>query len=360
MYLERVRIVQFGPLEEFELELFEHDQHPRLLTVIHGRGGIGKTTILEAIANTRPGKAMPLSPHRRRDPDDAHAVCEWRLFDEDETRPHPLVVASPNVRLAGDGESARRREQSHFDRCAVQGPGYVFVDIPSHRSFSRASLGLTDPGRSMSRYDVRGQTAGYDASRPDLTRPCKQAISYAAIRSALVERVSPARGFAYSSPDGLSSELFDPLGHAMHAAIGELAKLAGYWYRGLDIDSLEPMFEAFTGERLSFDALPTQLRHALSFVALPLRAAWAGHAGADPRTVECVVTIDDFELFLGPNMLQGLFPALRRAMPKAQWLLTTSSPYAAAYAAADALYTLRREPDNHAVAVYHGQSAFTH
>ena len=120
------------------------------------------------------------------------------------------------------------------------------------------------------------------------------------------------------------------------------------------------MFETAAGNLLTFDTIPTQLRHLIAFVAIPIRASWAGHSGADPRITECVVAIDDFELHLSPSVLTGLFDVLQRAMPRAQWILTTGSPYAAAAADADSLLTLRRAPDSDRVEKFSGAHARTH
>lgn len=348
MYLERIRLVQYGPFAELDLDLTEDDGDPRHLVVIHGEGGTGKSSIIEAMSHTRPGKATPLTPARRRDIETAHAVCEWRLSLENPDRPRPLRIISPNMRTDDPADLARRREQSQYDRAAAQGPGFVFVEIPSQRYFSSASLGLNDPARMMTRYDARGSSLSYDSNRPDLTRACKQALSYAAISSAL------------NRESGLSRPPADVLGRAMHDAVSDVAQLAGYRYAGVDTHSLEPIFETDAGTELAFDTLPTQMRHLIAFVAIPIRATWAGHSGADPRITECVIAIDDYELYLSPRALAGLFGALRRALPRAQWILTTSSPYAAAAADSDSLFTLRREPVTDMVAVYSGQLATTH
>ena len=348
MYLERIRLVQYGPFGEFDLDLTDETGDPRRLVVIHGEGGTGKSSLIEAMAHTRPGKVTPLTPARRRDIETAHAVCDWRLSLEHPERPYPLRVMSPNVRSDDAGELARRREQSQYDRAAAQGPGFVFVEIPSQRYFSPASLGLNDPARMMTRYEPRGASLGYEAGRPDLTRPCKQALSYAAISAAL------NRQSRHSRPPA------NVLGQAMDAAVRDITELAGYRYAGLDTHSLEPVFETAAGTELSFDNLPTQLRHLIAFVAIPIRATWAGHSGADPRITECVIAIDDFELYLGPRVMAGLFPVLRRALPRAQWILTTGSPYAAAAAEADCLFTLRREPITDVVSLFTGHQALTH
>jgi hypothetical protein len=349
MLLERTRIVRLGPFEELDLSLCDETGEPRTLTVIHGDGGTGKTSVLTSIAHTRPGKIVPPSQQQRRGGGESYAVCDWRIGAEDEDRPHALRLASPHVKLGGDdSEQLRRREQAHFDRQAAEGPGYAFIEIPGQRYFARATLGLNDPVRAMMRYDVRTSTAGVDATRPDLTRPCKQSIAYAAISSALA---GDRRGQQADTRF---------LGAAMSEAVSTIVELAGYGYRGVEPHSFEPLFESPGGHPVYFDGLPTQVKHLVAFVALPIRVFWAASRGKDPRECEGVVTIDDFELHMGPMLFAALLQALQRALPKAQWILTTGSPYAAAECDSDALLTLRRQPESDVVSIYEGELALTH
>jgi hypothetical protein len=349
MYVERARILRLGPFDELELSLLDADEDPRLLTVVHGDGGTGKSTLLHAIANTRPGKAVPPTQSQRRGEGDSYVVCDWRLSGEDPERPHPARFVSPHMRASSDeADQLRRREQAFFDRQAAEGPGYAFVEIPGQRFFGRASLGLNDPARAMVRYDVRSGLSGVDATRPDLTRPCKQAIAYAAISAALAgDRRGNARDTRF-------------LGAAMTSALEAVVELAGYRYRGVEPHTFEPLFETPGGRPVVFDVLPAQAKHLVAFVALPIRALWAAHRGKDPRECEGVITIDDYELHLGPAVCAGLLPVLRRVLPQAQWILTTGSPYAAAECDQSSLVTLRRQAESDVVTLYADELALTH
>lgn len=349
MYIERARILRLGPFDELELSLLDEQGDPRLLSVIHGDGGTGKSTLLHSLANTRPGKAVPPTQTQRRSRGDAYVVCDWRLASEDPKRPHAVRFVSPHVKAGNDdADQLRRREQVFFDRQAGEGPGFAFVEIPGQRYFARASLGLNDPARAMVRYDVRSGLAGVDATRPDLTRPCKQAIAYAAISAALAgDRRGSERDVRF-------------LGAAMNDALEVAVELAGHRFRGVEPHTFEPLFETPGGRTVAFDALPTQVKHVVAFVALPMRSLWAAHRGRDPRECDGVVTIDDFELHLGPSVCAGLLPILRRALPRAQWILTTSSPYAAAECDAESLVTLRRQAESDVVTLYAGELALTH
>jgi predicted ATP-binding protein involved in virulence len=57
---------------------------------------------------------------------------------------------------------------------------------------------------------------------------------------------------------------------------------------------------------------------------------------------------------------QKLLPALRAALPEAQWILTTASPVLAGAADARAVLALRHVPEADAVRVFAGEQARTH
>src|SRR4051812_46771965 len=152
---------------------------PRPVTVLFGADGIGKTTLLTALAVTRPGYALPPAPYPRGPatagaPDGPSVVTtEWLLGEDDPERPHPLIVTSPSAVLDGettDAASARRREQALFDRRAQSDGGFVFVGFSGARWFSRTSNMLSVPERSVLKYDVRHAASFDDPTRADLTR----------------------------------------------------------------------------------------------------------------------------------------------------------------------------------------------
>ena len=73
-----------------------------------------------------------------------------------------------------------------------------------------------------------------------------------------------------------------------------------------------------------------------------------------------VVTIDDFELHLGATVYGPLLAVLERVLPRVQWILTTSSPFAAAQCPSHQLVRLRKQPQSDQVILYEGELAITH
>ncbi|MDB4939354.1 MAG: hypothetical protein JWP87_6326 [Labilithrix sp.] len=316
---------------------------PRPVTVLFGGDGIGKTTLLTALAVTRPGYALPPSPYPRAGaaplpPDGpSHVVTEWLLGEDDPERPHPLVVASPSAVLDGEtpeAAGARRREQALFDRRAQGEGGFVFVGFSGARWFSRAANMLSVPERSILRYDVRHAATFDDPTRADLTRETKQVLAYSGI----------ARALAGERAEYTHLERFDT---AVREVVDVMLEPFGFTYAGVGPLSLEPEALDRSGRIVAFDALPRPARHLVAFGALSLRALFAAYPHSDdPREREGVVAIDDVEAQQDASMLRILVPLLRRALPNVQWILSTSSTQLAMACAAGEVVALRKSGES--------------
>ncbi|PRQ06426.1 ATP-binding protein [Enhygromyxa salina] len=351
MYLERTRVVGLGPFDHIEVEFCDRPGEPRLLTVIHGDGGTGKTALLSAISATRPANHVVQTSVWRRPGTTPHVVCDWRLGAEDPERPHPLRVSTPGVTIEGDDQSEqlRRRELVHFDRQLAEKGGFAFVGIPGSRRFPRGSLVIGDPARTVLRADTRGAPGFQDQNGVELTRPIKLLLGYAGLSTALA---GDSRGESGADPRCL--------GVAMREALDELLGLVGFHYRGLSPRTFEPRFETPGGEIVPFDALPAQVRQLVCFATLPVHQLWVANRGADPRHAEGTVLIDDVEINLSTSVQLELIASLRRVLPKAQWVLATSSPALAHAATLGSTVTLRREAGSDRIAAYEGELSLTH
>jgi hypothetical protein len=327
MRLVSVRLRNVGVFEDTTVRLAEEAEvpAPRPVTVLFGADGIGKTTLLTALAVTRPGYALPPTPYPRVAPalgappapeGPAAVVTEWLLGEDDPGRPHPLVVTSPSAVLDGEtteAAGARRREQALFDRRAQNDGGFVFVGFSGARWFSRTANMLSVPERSVLRYDVRHAASFDDPTRADLTRETKQVLSYAGI----------ARALASQRDEYAHLERFDA---AVREVVDVMLEPFGFTYAGVSPISLEPEAVDRSGRVVAFDTLPRPARHLVAFGALSLRAMFAAYPQSDdPRECEAVVAIDDIEAQQDPSMLRLLVPLLRHALPNVQWILTTSS-----------------------------------
>ena len=72
-----------------------------------------------------------------------------------------------------------------------------------------------------------------------------------------------------------------------------------------------------------------------------MRTLWAAYPDQDPREAEGVIAIDEVDLHQDAQVQHKLLPALRAALPEAQWILTTASPVVAGAADARAVLALR-------------------
>ncbi|MFO0740915.1 MAG: hypothetical protein U0270_33770 [Labilithrix sp.] len=311
-----------GPTTESESDITELEtvasETPRPLTVLFGGDGTGKTSILNALAVTRPGHALPPIPPagapRAEGP--SWVATDWLLGEDDPERPHPLVVASPSAVLQGetpDTASVRRREQAHFDRRAQNEGGHVFVSFSGARWFSRVPNMLTVPERTILRYDIRQPNASFDdPTRADLTRDTKQIISYASVGAAL----------------GAGRAEFDHLARfeeALREVIDVVLEPFDLVHAGVSPTSLEPQARSrATGAIVPFDAIPRAARHR-RLRRHPLRAL-AAYPGADaPRERARASSPSTTPRASKIPRSSASSRLLRRALPNVQWILTTSS-----------------------------------
>jgi hypothetical protein len=359
VYLLEAQVYCVPPFGTMRFPFRDDEGAPRMMTVVHGAGGVGKTALLHVLASTRPGHAIVLGAPRAPDLPPPHAACDWLLGEDDPDRPHALTVVTPNVRRPPDDELAalRRREQGLFDRKAREG-GFVFLAMSSARWFSRQPVALHAPLRTVASYDVRTTANLDDASRCDLTRDTKQALAYASIASALAPGTHRERNRLHTRRGGrLDTRL---LGTAMHEMVDAIARLVGFTYVGLEPTSLEPTFVTRGGRALTFDQLPTRARHLVAFAALPIRTLWAAYPGRDPRIGEAVIAIDEVDLHQDPTVQERLASALRTCLPRVQWILTTTSPVVASSCDARDVLALRRLPDDEHIELFMDEQARTH
>ncbi|MDI1475190.1 hypothetical protein [Polyangium sp. y55x31] len=366
MLLARIRLVGLGPFGDITLPFCDADGSPRRLCVVFGGEGVGKTAVLSAIATTRPGHAVAqlvnargsgspsgaLRPEIQREPrPDAppFVVADWLLGDDDPARPHPLCIASPNARLDERDDEAllRRREQALFDRRAGE-RGFVLVSLSGARWFSRTPVLLTTPERTLLRYDVRASTSFDDASRTDIARETKQILSFACITAALSRKSDDAPAVAAR------------LESALMGVLAALLEEDGVAFVGVDPVRLEPLFRDADDRLIEFDDLPRSLRHLVAFGAHAVRSLAAAFPDRDPREAEGVVLIDDVEIEQPAHRLRTLVPRLRRALPRVQWILTSSSPDVALGCAPGEIIALRRLPGAAAIELHDGEDAVLH
>jgi hypothetical protein len=335
MLLSQVRLVGYGPFEDLTVSLADESGAPKRLAVVLGSGGVGKTSLLAAIASTRPGSAIPPRP-RAGASSPSFVVADWVLGDDDPARPHVLRVASPNAVLEEREDEAlvRRREQALFDRRATEG-GHVLIGFSATRRVTRAPAPLGPSDRAgVLRYDPRALVGFDEATHADVARDTKQALTYAAIAAAL----------------GGNAEL----DRALREVCRAMAQLTGHTYAGVDAKTFEPTFEAQAGARITFDELPTFARMLLAYGVITARTLHAAYPARPPREAEGVLLVDELELYQEPSVARAIVPTLRGLFPRVQLVVTTSQPQIALACDASDVLALRRMPTTNRVELHEG------
>lgn len=349
MKLLQLRVVDLGPFADVVVSFRGPEEQARNVTIVVGGSGVGKTTLLAAIASTRPAHAVATMA-RAQAATPGYVIADWDLSDDDPERPHPLQVCSPHTPVKDTEEDRlRRREQTLFDRRAVEQGGFMVMSMSSTRWFSRTSVSLSSPERTVLRYDVRAAQSFDDASHADIARDVKLALVYAAIASRIPEPDSGRLSLSLAVVD-----------EAMRDLLARLLALVSVRYLGVHPLTLEPVFATDRGEIMSFDRLPTSIRHLVAFAVLPVRALAAAYPGRDPRMTEGVVLIDEVALHQEPHVQRGIVTALRGALPRVQWILTTSSPEVAWACEPYEVIALRRMPSSRRVELFEGPLATLH
>jgi hypothetical protein len=350
LLLSQLHVAGVPNLDRLTLPLDDASGTPRRLVVLFGGEGVGKTSLLAAIASTRPGHAVAQGAGTPEEPPPLVAA-DWFLGDDDPVRPHPLRVVSPNAKLPGERDDTallRRREQALFDRRAGEG-GFVLVAFSGARWFSRTPVLLTTPDRTVLRHDARVSIAFDDATRADLARETKQILAFAAAASAL----------AAGAPDVPGHARFPALDRALRETLAILLEGSGATYLGTSPRCLEPVF-SIDDRTVDLDDLPRSLRHRVAFGAIAVRALAAAYPDRDPRDAEGVVLLDDLEVQQDARALPGLPGLLHRALPRVQWIVTTASPVVAAGCDVSEVMALRRMPGSSRVELHQGLEALVH
>lgn len=350
MLISQVQLAGVGGFDDLSLFLDDPSGSTRRLVVLFGGEGTGKTSILAAIAATRPGRSLSQGSSNGFDEDGPFVAVAYSLGDDDPERPHVHTVVSRNARVPGEGDEAvlrRLREQAIFDRRASEG-GFVLVAFSGARWFSRVPMMLTTPERTVLCHDTKREVVFDDPTRADLGQETKQVLAYSAVGSAV------ARVF----PDASLARL-DAFDTALREVLEVLLEDTGAAYLGPSPIRLEPSF-GFGGRVVELDGLPRSLRHRVALGALTVRALAAAYPTRDPRDAEGVALVDDLEVEQDLRSQRALPGLLRRALPRVQWIVTTASPHVTMGCDVNEVVALRRMPGARAVQLYEGRAAVMH
>ena len=338
MYLRSLRVQRLKLLRDLALDFTAPDGSIRKWTVIIGRNGTAKTSLVQAVAlaaagglqvNTLAGRSIGhLRDRRTGEP--LHIEADFEFVDDQRRAAlHPLLEGPVPPRLA-------------LRSTATLAEGETTIRATSAYAHQETKRG--DPlDDARARNTCRWFVAGYGVARflPDVGRPIT-------LDRPSIERMQP---------------LFDPLlaltSTSFSSYFGESEEKARRFHRVLkhallkvtspllpdilDLDlrgrgGVKKPGDLLERERFSQRLGAGELK--VPGVALAhgyqSTIAWVadlvGHvlleaeAEIEPDEMEGVVLVDEIDLYLHPAWQATLIPALRATFPKMQFIVTTHSP----------------------------------
>jgi AAA domain, putative AbiEii toxin, Type IV TA system len=324
MYVHATRIRDLKLVRDLELTFFRADGSLRLWTVLVGENGLGKTSLLRAIALAAvgPERANQLAdvaslPDRRRPR--AHVQIEGRfVVDGDDTKGHGFLESTVDV----PAEINLFRGRSAW----VDPP---FADLePSPLSTAQAKR---DPSHEWF-------IAGYGVERQ---LPLPLASQEASDR--LLGRMEPlfdrgpiiATGFA----DQLEHDLALQYARLLREALVTshlLPNVSNLLLSGRGgVTKAKTLVEAnrFTlqlgarGVSLPATWLSQGYQAMIAWIADLIGQVVLAHGRAIPlREIRGLVLVDELDLFVHPRWQLDLIPTLKRIFPQVQFIVTTHSP----------------------------------
>lgn len=363
MYLRELQIDGVKLLRNFSLD-FTRDGQPRMWTVLVGRNGLCKTSILRAIALAASGSELA-----------NELSSEHRLSMIDQRRQDPLAIrADFGFGAVGAGVG---REFPCWD--AASPPTALESELslaPGNRSFG---------GRSAYR--------GGEANDDPLAVVRQRSLAHWFVAGYGVQRWLPGAA-ATRSPDDFVRVRLEPLFDA-----GELIStdFADHLAKRFGEDEARNfawvLRKVLLSERTSTDLLPglegfelrgqggvansSHLVNSFRFdmrtgsSALRLPATWLSHGyqatlawladlvghvlwearsdgrqgTIEPHEIEGLVLIDELDLHLHPIWQVGLITTLKEILPRVQFVVTTHSPMLLTGLEADEIVVLAQDPD---------------
>ena len=322
-YLRRLRLQNVRGFRDLELT-FGVEQ-PRMRTVIVGRNGTCKTTLLRAIALGCAERASVASlVAGQYGPWIRHGAPEGRI---------ELGVSG----IGDDGTQASRSRALVRDRVASEG---VIFGLPGELEEIDSTLGsIMTWGYGVGRRDSKGEQGG----EYRVSQSVKTLFDYDAplVDSELVLRrlqsaLEPAR--------------FNLVMQGLKVALGldrEGCSIEVKPGGGIEVQDPE--------QGGTFDVGSWADGYRMTFHWMVDFYGWALRAGAfdDQGRAQGILLIDELEQHLHPSMQREILDHLSQALPKVQIIATTHSPLVALSAKPEEIISLRRRetPDNEVVAV---------
>lgn len=366
MYLDRLHVRHLKLLRDFRLDFTGFDGEPRKWTVIIGRNGTAKTSILQAIALAAAGSrqvgvlAKPVIGHlvdrRANAPLTIDAVFGFTQRSADK-RLHPMLGRDLAADERLESQLQLRRKQTTFAGTSyyIDARGQT-LPILRPKSGRATSFDPLDEARADNR--PLWFVAGYGVGRflpdpslsPQLVQPSierleplfRNTTTLTSLR--FLDHFPPtkARLFTKTLRNALTKvkELVPDLVDI------ELKGQGGVSKAGTLID--KDRFKLRVGEhehKFPAVALSHGYQSTLAWIAdLIGHVMLESDEAIEAADIEGLVLIDEIDLYLHPTWQAALVPALRETFPKVQFVATTHSPVVLSSLTPDEIVVVDQHP----------------
>ncbi len=343
MYLEKIRLENIKCFEDIEIDFTYGRNKPRLMTVILGDNGVGKTTLLQTIAIALGGENVTrfflVGP-----------LVEWHRIKSDGGLIQAVIVPGKS-----DKDAPKRKLSVGYytwkDEIEIDTESNKDWEILEKTAYAMRQEGWLACGYGpLRRFTNRRISEVLDTKIDRFASLFGQNEQLIPVEDWLIELDRRALITEREGQDANYRQLFNQLAQTLLQVLPEenLEKVASINI----IDSSSYIRTTTEGIlwRDGFDNWVTLSQLSDGYQSI---MSWTGDlvsrlVGAFPKTEnfldqEGIVLIDEVDLHLHPTWQRKILNQLRQTFPKIQFIVTTHSPLVAASAKEGELFVLKHE-----------------
>lgn len=358
MYLQKIRLENIKCFEDVEISFTQgRNKPPRLMTVILGDNGVGKTTLLQVMAIALGGLQVSRFPFSK-------GLDNWARLGNQRGSFHATIypdkgdpdIPKRNLQVSFEVESIARDNQSKIgllvgkDRSILQRTAYNTHD-PSSKGWLACGYGplrrVTNQRISSVEYAKINRFASLFGENEQLI-PVEDWLIELDRRALIAER---------DGQDSNDRQLFNKLAQTLLQILPEenFQRIAPS-----NIIPLPSTYIRVTSEGVRWlDSFGNWITLSQLSDGYQSTMSWAGDlvsrlSQAFPQAdnlleQEAVVLLDEVDIHLHPTWQRTILNQLRQTFPKIQFVVTTHSPLVAASAKEGELFVLKRDEDHVAI-----------
>ncbi len=322
--LRRVLLRNFRGIETLDVQLSGDERSPLggAWTCIAGINGVGKSTILQAIALA----GMDALDIGQIWEEKRKRFCHWSGTHEPNW---PIMGVESDLLGTGTGDALvlKSARSARFDEHTHAAETTIHLEWETQGEKRKRTVTIQRDGRVETHghgLETLPLIVGYGATRnlsedfPPTQEPLRREASPRLRRTLTLYyqlmQVAHAEVLLARNPDP-----------RLRSIVSQIASKAFDKEFSIEMRGDELIF----GGNAGLDALdlPDGFRSMLAWVA-DLAATWCEDEthSDDISAIEAIVLLDEIDLHLHPSLQRDLVPRLRRALPRVQWVVTTHAP----------------------------------